>query len=133
MATALVTGVDFAYVPVNDFDASAKFYGEVLGLPMSKRYGKMPGGEFETGTLTLQILEAEAFGQQFSPNPNPLALHVDDVHEARAQLESEGVEFLGETMDSGVCHMAPFRDPDGHVLMLHHRYAPADARSAGPE
>jgi predicted lactoylglutathione lyase len=39
----------------------------------------------------------------------------------RAQLESQGIEFLGETMDSGVCHMAVFQDPDGHALMLHHR------------
>ena len=126
-----ITGTDFVFVPVSDFAAAEEFYGGVLGLPCSSRYGKMPGGEFETGTLTLQLLQPEAFGQQFNRSPNPIALHVDDVHEARAQLESEGVEFLGETMDSGVCHMAPFRDPDGHVLMLHHRYAPADARSAG--
>jgi hypothetical protein len=33
-------------------------------------------------------------------------------------------------MDSGVCHMAHFRDPDGNALMLHHRYAPKDARPA---
>ena len=122
-----ITGVDFAYVPVTDFDAAKHFYGDVLGLKQSKQYGKMPGGEFETGTLTLQILQAEAFGQQFNRNPNPIALHVDDVHEARAQLESQGIEFLGETMDSGVCHMAFFRDPDGNQLVLHHRYAPRTA------
>ena len=126
-----ITGVDFAYVPVTDFDAAKHFYGDVLGLKQSKQYGKMPGGEFETDTLTLQILQAEALGQQFSRNPNPVALHVDDVHEARAQLESRGIEFLGETMDSGVCHMAVFHDPDGHALMLHHRYAPPEARPPG--
>jgi len=131
MEKALVTGVDFVHVPVTDFDAAARFYGEVLGLPMSKRYGEMPGGEFETGSLTLQILQAEAFGLEFNASPNPLALHVDDVHAARAQLEAQGVEFLGETIDTGVCHMAPFRDPDGHVLMLHHRYAPPEARAPG--
>ena len=32
-----------------------------------------------------------------------------------------------DTIDSGVCHMAPFADPDGNALMFHHRYAPADA------
>jgi predicted enzyme related to lactoylglutathione lyase len=122
-----ITGVDFVYVPVSDFDRAKRFYGEMLGLPQSKQYGKMPGGEFETGTLTLQILQADAFGQQFNRNPNPIAFHVEDVHEARVQLESEGIEFLGETIDSGVCHMAIFQDPDGHTLMLHHRYAPAEA------
>jgi hypothetical protein len=34
------------------------------------------------------------------------------------------VSFLAETIDSGVCHMAIFSDPDGNVLMLHNRYAP---------
>jgi predicted enzyme related to lactoylglutathione lyase len=128
-----ITGVDFAYVPVTDFERAKQFYGEVLGLEQSKQYGKMPGGEFETGTLTLQILQPEAFGQQFNRNPNPLAFHVDDVQEARAQLEAQGIEFLGETMDSGVCHMAFFQDPDGHVLCLHHRYAPPEARPPGLE
>ena len=41
-----------------------------------------------------------------------------------AEYESRGVEFLGETMDTGVCHMAFFADPDGNALMLHSRYAP---------
>ena len=49
---------------------------------------------------------------------------VDDVAAARAELEAAGVGFPAETMDSGVCHMAHFSDPDGNVLMLHHRYAP---------
>jgi predicted enzyme related to lactoylglutathione lyase len=53
-------------------------------------------------------------------------LHVDDVPAARKELEAKGVEFAGETFDTGVCHMALFTDPDGNDLMLHHRYAPRD-------
>jgi predicted enzyme related to lactoylglutathione lyase len=126
-STSLVTGVDFLYVPTRDFDAAAAFYGELLGLPMSARYGARPGGEFETGNLTLQLLQPDAFGLEFRPSPNPVALHVDDVEAARAQLEAGGVAFHGDTIDSGVCHMAFFEDPDGNALMLHHRYAPRAA------
>ena len=72
----------------------------------------------------LQVLEAEAFGLEFHPSKNPIALHVEDVEAARAELESRGISFNGETMDTGVCHMAFFEDPDGNALMLHHRYAP---------
>jgi predicted enzyme related to lactoylglutathione lyase len=128
-----ISGVDFYYLPVTDFETAKRFYGDTLGLEQSKQYGKMPGGEFETGTLTLQILQAEAFGQEFNRSPNPIALHVDDVHEARDELETQGVRFHGETMDSGVCHMAFFADPDGNALMLHHRYAPPGARPEGLE
>jgi predicted enzyme related to lactoylglutathione lyase len=61
----------------------------------------------------------------FAPQKNGhLALHVEDVAAARAQLESQGVAFMGDTIDTGVCHMALFTDPDGNDLMLHHRYAP---------
>jgi predicted enzyme related to lactoylglutathione lyase len=123
---SLVSGVDFIYVPTRDFEAAARFYEQTLGLPRSVTYGRMPGGEFETGNLTLQLLQAEAFGLEFRRSPNPIALHVDDVAAARAELESRGVSFLGETIDSGVCHMAIFQDPDGNALMLHHRYAPRE-------
>jgi predicted enzyme related to lactoylglutathione lyase len=122
-----VTGVDFATVLVRDFPTAKEFYGTTLGLPCSAEYERVPGGEFETGNLTLQVLDAAAVGQEFKPSTHPLALHVDDVAAARSALEGRGVSFLGETMDSGVCHMAVFADPDGNVLLLHHRYAPRDA------
>lgn len=104
------------------------FYGDVLGLPRSslwQRPGHEPvGAEYETGTVTIALLACERLGIEFRPHPAPIALRVDDVAAARAQLESRGVVFKGETIDSGVCHQALFEDPDGNVLDLHHRYAP---------
>lgn len=122
--TPLVSGVDFVTVPTRDFDAAVEFYGTTLGLPCSARYGQMPGAEFETGSLTISVIESEAFGLEFQAHTHPIALHVEDVETARAELESRGVSFAADTMDSGVCHMAHFKDPDGNGLMLHHRYAP---------
>ena len=57
-------------------------------------------------------------------NRGPIAFRVDDATVAKAELESRGVEFQGEIVDSGVCHQAYFTDPDGNNLILHHRYAP---------
>jgi predicted enzyme related to lactoylglutathione lyase len=119
-----VTGTDFVTVFVKDFEAATRFYGETLGLEKSASYGQIDGAEFETGNLTLQVMGAEAIGREFEPSTHPIALHVEDVAAARAELEGRGVEFLAETIDSGVCHMAIFSDPDGNTLMLHHRYAP---------
>jgi predicted enzyme related to lactoylglutathione lyase len=119
-----ITGVDFATVFVKDYPAAVEFYGGTLGLEHSADYGKIPGGEFETGNLTLQVMDAAAIGREFQPSTHPIAFHVEDVAAARTELESKGVDFLADTMDSGVCHMAPFSDPDGNTLMLHHRYAP---------
>ena len=126
--TSMVTGVDFVAIPVTDYDAAAAFYGETLGLPFVKRWGEMPAGEFQAGNLTLALLQPDAFGQEFSASTSWVALQVDDVQAVRARLEGQGVEFLRDTIDSGVCHMAVFRDPDGNTLLLHHRYAPKDAK-----
>ena len=125
---ALIRGTDFVFIPVKDFAAAEAFYGGVLRLPRSARYERIPGAEYETGNLTLQVIAAEAIGREFRPTSGAIALHVDDVAAARAELESRGVRFHGDTIDSGVCHMAPFDDPDGNTLILHHRYAPRDAK-----
>jgi catechol 2,3-dioxygenase-like lactoylglutathione lyase family enzyme len=124
MSTTTVTGVDFIAVPTRDFEKADEFYGTVLGLERSKRWGNMPAGEFETGSLTIAVMQSDAFGLEFEPHTHPIALHVEDVHAARAELEAKGVTFPADTIDSGVCYMAYFSDPDGNALMFHHRYAP---------
>src|SRR4051794_33033159 len=98
-----VSGVDFVTVFVKDYPAAVEFYGTLLGLPHSVDYGRIPGGEFETGSLTLQVMDAQAIGREFQPSGHPIALHVEDVEAARAELESRGVAFIADTMDSGVC------------------------------
>ena len=107
--TKLVTGVDFVCVPTQDIAKAMDFYENVLGLEPSKRW---------------QRGDEEPMGAEFEPGDVTIALRVDDVEAARAELESRGIAFHADTIDSGVCHMAHFADPDGNVLMLHHRYAP---------
>jgi predicted enzyme related to lactoylglutathione lyase len=123
-STSVVTGVDFVAVGTTNFDAAFEFYGTTLGLPCSATYQKVPGAEFETGSLTLQVIDSAAHGLEFQPNNHPIALHVDDVETARTELSARGISFPVDTLDTGVCHMAFFKDPDGNALMLHHRYAP---------
>ena len=124
-STSLVTGTDFITVSTKDIDAAVDFYGKVLGLPESKRWGNMPAVEFETGNLTVAVMQSDAFGLDFQANTHPIEFHVDDFEAARAELEARGIEFKGETLDSGVCFQAFFDDPDGNALAIHHRYAPA--------
>ena len=121
-----ITGVDFIAVPTRDFDRASAFYADVLGLECSTRWGRMPAAEFETGTLTIAVMQSDAFGIEFQRHSHPIALHVADVDAARAELEAKGVTFAADTMDSGVCFMAHFMDPDGNALMLHSRYAPQE-------
>jgi catechol 2,3-dioxygenase-like lactoylglutathione lyase family enzyme len=121
---SLITGTDFITVATQDFDNAVSFYGDVLGLSESKRWGQMPAAEFETGNLTIAVMQSSAFGIDFRANNHPIEFRVDDFEAAQAELESRGVEFQGETIDSGVCKQAFFEDPDGNRLAIHHRYAP---------
>jgi predicted enzyme related to lactoylglutathione lyase len=123
-AQQLVTGVDFLAVPTHDLEAAVEFYGTTLGLPRSVYMPDRHFAEFETGNLTLSVIDAEAMGVPHCVNENAVALHVEDVAAARAELEGRGVSFTGEIFDTGVCHMAFFADPEGNALMLHKRYAP---------
>ncbi len=121
----LVIGdVDFVGMPTRDLEAAVAFYGERLGLRRSAYKPDRHYAEFETGNVTLSIFNASEYGMPHQANANAIALHVDDVAQARAALEARGVSFNGETIDTGVCHMAFFADVDGNALMLHHRYAP---------
>jgi catechol 2,3-dioxygenase-like lactoylglutathione lyase family enzyme len=118
-----INGLDFVGIPSTNWERSRKFYVETLGLrPDSKSQA-----EFWVGDTCFGIWEPAKFGMEFQPQKNAHpALHVDDVAAAREELEGKGVEFFGEILDTGVCHMAFFTDPDGNDLMLHHRYAPVD-------
>jgi predicted enzyme related to lactoylglutathione lyase len=131
MATTarLVTGVDFVPVSTQDLDTSMDFYGTTLGLQRSVYVPERNYAEFETGNVTLSIIDGAAMGIGHNVNRTAMALHVDDVAAARALLEERGVQFQGDILDTGVCHMAFFADPDGNALMLHHRYSPRITRS----
>ena len=121
-----VEHVDFISVPVTDMDRSTAWYRDTLGLPQTGE-GGFP--EFKLGdNVFLYLIDPKNIESEFKhPNGAPIALRVADVAETRAELESRGVEFVDETFDTGVCHMAPFADPDGNRFMLHRRYAPHES------
>ena len=119
----MINRLDFVAVPSQDAERSRAFYVDTLGLRPDDR----ARFEFWAGETCFGIWEPARFGAEFAPQKNGhLALQVDDVAAARAELEAKGVEFAGEILDTGVCHMAFFTDPDGNDLMLHHRYAPRE-------
>ncbi len=120
-----VERVDYIRVPVRDIEKAKQFYGETLGLRRNPN-SSARWVEYELGNVTLALVSPEAMGRDFEPRPHqmPIALRVENVREAREMLEAAGVEFRGEVIDSGVCHIAPFADPDGNALQLHRRYAP---------
>ena len=119
----IVERTDFLSVPVTDLERATRFYKETLGLPKVSDAGGWP--EFQLGeNVSVYLMDPTNIGQEFrAPHQAHIALRVPDVAETRRELEERGVDFDGEILDTGVCHMAFFRDPDGNALMLHRRYA----------
>jgi catechol 2,3-dioxygenase-like lactoylglutathione lyase family enzyme len=122
-----VEQVDFIAIPTRDLSRAIAWYRDVLGLPESE----VTDGELETPNVTLSFWEPEREDLPFVPNEAGFGVRVANVEEARAELEAKGVEFIAETWDSGVCHFAAFRDPEGNTVILHRRYAPRTSRK-GP-
>jgi len=120
----IVERTDFVSVPVEDMERAKRFYSETLGIHSPNLDAGFP--EFETGNVSLYLVDPTAIGGEFAPHTSFIALRVPDVAESRTQLETKGVEFQGEIRDTGVCHMAFFSDSEGNALMLHRRYAPED-------
>lgn len=120
--TVVVEHVDFVSLLTQDIERAKEFYAGTLGLEVETEGDS--DMEFRLGQVTLDVFDPASQGQPFAPTLGGVALRVADVAAARAALEAKGVEFVGETLDTGVCHMAFFHDPDGNALMLHRRYAP---------
>ena len=116
----MITKLDFVGIPSQDAERSRGFYVDTLGL----RPDDNARFECWAGDTCFTIWEPKRFGMEFAPQKNAHpALHVDDVAAARKELESKGISFVGDILDTGVCHMAFFTDPDGNDVMLHRRYA----------
>jgi catechol 2,3-dioxygenase-like lactoylglutathione lyase family enzyme len=119
-----VEQVDFVSVPVKDMERAKAFYRDTLG--MHSPNWDAPWPEIETGNVSLYLIDPTAVGWEFVPHTGHIALRVTDVSDARRDLEQRGVPFDGVVRDSGVCHMAFFKDSEGNQLVLHRRYAPPE-------
>jgi catechol 2,3-dioxygenase-like lactoylglutathione lyase family enzyme len=119
-----VEQVDFVSVLTEDIARAKEFYAGTLGLPIETEGEN--DLELTLGQVTLDVFNPTSVGQRFAPSPAGIAIRVADVAAARAELEAKGVAFDGEIVDTGVCHFAFFKDPDGNALMLHRRYAPRE-------
>ena len=115
-----VEHVDFVSVLTQDLQRAKSFYVGTLGLDVETE-GKSDL-ELRCGQVTLDVFDPSSIGQPFAPSPAGIALRVHDVDAARAELEAKGVEFDGDTIVTGVCKQAWFKDPDGNALMLHRRF-----------
>ena len=116
-----VEHVDFISIPTRDVARAKRFYGETLGL--RSRRTRPPAPSTAPGQVTLGIWAPET---RVSSSRQPVRLRAARAGRRRSPPRAGGAgrQFDMETFDTGVCHMALMRDPDGNQIILHRRYAP---------
>lgn len=104
-------------IGVSDLERSIAWYGETLGFGLIYKLDEYGWAEVASSIRNVSI----GLGQVEDPaveGPTP-TFGVQDIEEARSNLESKGVRFDGETRDvGGMVKLATFYDPDGNSFML---------------
>lgn len=114
-----VRGTDFVLYQVSDLARATKFYRETLGLPQEVYSEEWKWAEFNCGNVTLALNSGVKLPNVIAGGR--IALAVDDVFAACAELRDQGVRFTLEPTDYSVCHAAAILDPDGNTVILHRR------------
>ncbi len=124
-----VNEIAFVGYPVTDLPRARAFYEGIIHLTPSMVHeseDKKTGWveyDIASGTFAIACM---ADGQWLPSSSGPsCAFEVEDFDHAIASLREAGVTFKFEPFESPVCHMALVSDPDGNLVTIHKRKAPA--------
>ncbi len=111
--------VAFVAIAVTDKERARKFYQETLELKPGMTGMEGAWTEYEIGNVTIGV----GCHPDWKPSRDgtSIAFEVDDIDAAIATLKERGVKFDMEKIETPVCFMAQFRDPDGNKLLVHKR------------
>jgi catechol 2,3-dioxygenase-like lactoylglutathione lyase family enzyme len=113
--------VDDVFFNVDNMDKAVAFYRDRLGLPV--KYESADWVELDAGNVTI-ALRRHGSGPEGRPELGvgegaTLVFEVDDIEAAKAELEDQGVEFVGGVFEYGSVKLAAFEDLHGNVLQIY--------------
>jgi catechol 2,3-dioxygenase-like lactoylglutathione lyase family enzyme len=114
-----IRGVDFVMYQVSSLAKAAAFYRDTLGLPQEIYSEEWQWAEFNCGNVTLSLHGGVKLPETIAGGR--IALAVDDIHAAYAELKKKGARVLNEPADHKVCWHVDVLDPDGNLVILHQR------------
>jgi catechol 2,3-dioxygenase-like lactoylglutathione lyase family enzyme len=117
-----IHGYSWAGAPTEDFDGTNRFFKEILGLEMIMRNDERMIGIFRLPTGQLFEIFGPGNRYQTLMNSPAIAFDVDDIDDARAELEGQGVRFISEIERSSQgAAWTLFEGPDGYIYQLFQR------------
>src|SRR2546421_9443595 len=116
---SMIKEVAFVAIAVSDKERARKFYQETLELKPARTQMEGAWVEYDLGPTTIGV----GCDPDWKPSREgtTVAFEVDDIDAAIAKLKERGVTFEMEKIETPVCFMAMFRDPDGNRLLAHKR------------
>ena len=115
----MIKEVAFVAIAVSDAERARKFYQETLELKPGMTGMEGAWVEYDLGPTTIGV----GCHPDWKPSRDgtTVAFEVDDIDATIARLKERGVSFDMEKIETPVCWMAQFRDPDGNKLVVHKR------------
>jgi catechol 2,3-dioxygenase-like lactoylglutathione lyase family enzyme len=107
-------GVHHVAICVADAQKGLLFYRDVLGMTQLPRPDMGPGYWLDAGGQQVHLMQSDAP----PPSANHFAIRVDDIDEAVADLQANGIEVHQLPLVPGSGHQAFLHDPFGNMIEL---------------
>jgi glyoxylase I family protein len=107
-------GVHHVAICVADAQLGLAFYRDVLGMTQLPRPDLGPGYWLDAGGQQVHLMESDTK----PPNANHFAIRVDDLDDAVADLQAQGVDVHRIPHIEGAGQQAFLHDPFGNFLEL---------------
>jgi len=112
-----IKGIVWLGTRTSKFEAMVNLFQNIMGIPVTHQEPGFVVLDLPNGDLVEVFSEESPYNTFFT---TPVAgFLVDDIAAARAEMESQGLEFIGPTeiMEDGYA-WAHFRAPDGFIYEL---------------
>jgi len=113
--------VAFIAIAVSDKERARKFYQETLELTPTRTQMDGAWVEYDLGSTTIGVGSHPDWKPSQPGTGTTVAFEVEDFDRAYTKLKEAGVTFDRDKLETSVCWMAAFRDPDGNRLLIHKR------------
>ncbi len=113
-------GMNLAWIVADDFDATLKFYTEVIGLKLLSRSEDFEWAELEGEGGAMLGLSGKSDECPLKPGMNSILTYsVENIEEAQKELKEKGVELMGDVQEvPGHVKLLLFKDVSGNMGQL---------------
>jgi predicted enzyme related to lactoylglutathione lyase len=113
----MLKGIAVVWMPVQDIDRAKNFYGNTLGLSITKEDGDW--AEVDANGLTIGLNGREPAGAQSEGGPVVTFQPEASLEDTVSELQGQGVEVPAGISEHPWGRVATFKDSEGNDVQLY--------------